>query len=81
MVQSEKTFAKDQHQKQSGIGMLLYLVKYSQLDLAKQTRESSKANHCANFAAYKEPLWVIKCVLGMKMLGLKIELTGNANEP
>ena len=30
--------------------------KYSQLDLAKQTRESSKANHCANFAAYKELL-------------------------
>ena len=64
-----------------GLRMLLYLVKNSCLNLAKTTRELSKANNGANHAAYKELLHVTKNVLDMKNLGLKVEPTGNYNKP
>ena len=60
---------KDQRMYQSGVCMLLYLVKHSCPDIANVTRELSKANNGANPAAYKELLWVIKYVLDMEMLG------------
>ena len=41
----------------------------------------AKANDGANLAAYKELLQVVKYVLNTEMLGLKIEPTGNSNEP
>ena len=61
--------------------MLLYLVKHSCPDHANTTRELSKANDGLNPAAYKELLIVIKYVLNTKNLWLKIEPTGNSNEP
>ena len=51
--------------------MLLHQVKHSCPDLANTTRELLKANNCANPAAYKELLHVIKYVLDTKNLGLK----------
>ena len=61
--------------------MLLYLVKQMHPDLANATRKLSKANDGANPVAYKELLHVIKYVLDTTNLGLKIEPTGNSNEP
>ena len=61
--------------------MLPYLVKHLRPYLANVTRELSKANDAVNPAAYKELLRVIKYVIGTKNLGLKIEPTGNSNEP
>ena len=61
--------------------MLPYLVKHLRPYLANVTRELSKANDAVNPAAYKELLRVIKYVIDMKNLGLKIEPTGNSNEP
>ena len=52
MVESEKNSAKDQLEYQSGVGMLLYLVKHLHPDLANMIRESSKANNNANPAVY-----------------------------
>jgi len=44
---------------QSGVGMLLYLVKHTRLDIANAVREP-KALDCPSPAAYKEMLRVIK---------------------
>ena len=77
----EKILMEDQQTYQSGVGMLLYLVKHSHPDLANATRELSKANDGANPAAYKELLHVVQYVLDTEMLGLKIELRGNSNKP
>ena len=77
----DKISIKDQQNYQSGIDMLLYLTKHSCHDLANATRELSKANDGANPAAYKELLCVIKYILNTKNFGLKIEPTGNSNEP
>ena len=77
----EKISIEDQQIYQSGIGMLLYLVKHSQPDLPNATRELSKANNGANPAALKELLHVIKYIVETEKLGLKIEPTGNSNEP
>ena len=61
--------------------MLLYLVKHLCPNLANASRELSKANDGAKPAANKELLCVIKYVIDTKNLGLKIEATGNSNEP
>jgi hypothetical protein len=46
----------------SGVGMSLYLIKYSRPDLANVVRELSKFMYGANLAAYKEMLRVVKFV-------------------
>ena len=51
------------------------------LDVAKMTKELSKANDGANPAAYKELLHVIKYMINTKNLGLKIESMRNSNKP
>ena len=61
--------------------MLLHLVKHLQPDIVNMTKEVSKANNGANSAAFKGLLCVIKHILDTKKPGLKIELTGDANEP
>ena len=43
-----------------GVGMLLYLVKHSRLDIANPTRELSKLMSMASEANWKELLRVIK---------------------
>ena len=40
----------------SGVGMLLYLVKFSRPDIANPVRELTKAMDCANEAHYKSLL-------------------------
>ena len=81
MEENEKILTEDQQEYQSGVGMLLYLVKHSCPDLANRTRELSKAKNFANPVAYKELLWVIKYVINTKKLGLKIEPMVNSNKP
>ena len=61
--------------------MLLYLVKHLHPNLANATSELSKANDGANPVAYKELLCMIKYVIITKSLVLKIEPTGNSDEP
>ena len=53
MLSNEKKeiLAEDQQDYQWGVGMLLYLVKYSCPDFANATRELSKANDGANHVA------------------------------
>ena len=81
MIDSEKISTKDKQKYQSGVGMLLFLVKHLHPNLANSTRELSKANNGANPPAHKELLFGIKYVLDMKNLWLKIEPMGNSNEP
>ena len=79
MVDIEKISTKDQQEYQSGVGMLLYMVKHSCPDVDNTTRKLSKANNGVNPADYKELLHVIKYVLDTKNVGLKIKPTGNSN--
>jgi len=57
----------------SGVGMLLYLVKYSRPDIANAVRELSKVLDGATPAAYKEMMRIIKYVLDTKNLALKVK--------
>ena len=57
----------------SGVGMLLYLIKYSRPDLANVVRELSKCMDGASLAAYKEMQRVIKFVLDTKLYCLKLQ--------
>ena len=59
----------------SGVGMLLYLVKYSRPDISNAVRELSKVLDGSTETSYKEMLRVIKYVLDTKDMGLKIEPT------
>ena len=62
-----------------GVGMLLFLVKHSQPDIANCTHELSKVLDGANEGAYKELMWSIKFVLDTKHYGLQIEPKGELN--
>ena len=53
MIDSEKISAKDQQEYQSGVVMLLHLVKCLHPHLANVTRELSKANNGVNPTFYK----------------------------
>ena len=68
ILDNEKISAKDQEEYQSGVGMLLNLVKHFCPDLANTTRELAKATDGANPAAYKELPRMIKYVFGPKNL-------------
>ena len=57
----------------SGVGMLLYLIKYSRPDLANVVRELSKCMDGASLAAYREMQRVIKFVLDTKLYCLKLQ--------
>jgi hypothetical protein len=56
----------------SGVGMLLFLIKYSRPDLANVVRELSKCMDAASHAAYKEMLRVMKFVVDTKQYCLKM---------
>jgi hypothetical protein len=56
----------------SGVGMLLFLIKYSRSDLANVVRELSKCMYAASHAVYKEMLRVMKLVVDTKQYCLKI---------
>ena len=64
----------------SGVGMLLYLVKYSRPDIANPVRELSKVLDSPTPASYKEMLRVIKYVLDTKEYGLRVHPTKAADE-
>lgn len=55
----------------TGVGSLLYLVKYSRPDIANVTRELSKTMLRANEADYKQLLRVIKFVTSTSTLGIE----------
>ena len=52
--------------------MLLFLVKYSQPDIANAIRELSKINDKANRAHYRQMLHTVKCVINTKNKMLKL---------
>ena len=81
MTESKKISEEDQQKYQSGVGMLLYLVKCFCPNLANATRKLFKANNGVNCSVYKEPLHVIQYVLDKKIIGLKMEPTGNSKKP
>ena len=64
---------EDQKFYQSGVGMLLYLVKHSRPDIANPVRKLSKVLDDAKHEAFKEILCVIKYVLDTKHMGLRME--------
>ena len=70
-----KISSKDQTRYRSGVGMLLYLVKFSRPDISNAVRELSKANDGATMAHFKELLRCIKFVLDTKnrMLFYEVE--------
>jgi hypothetical protein len=70
--ETEKIDGNLQSKYRSGVGMLLYLIKYSRPDLANVVRELSKCMDGANLAAYKEMLRVVKFVLDIKDYCLKL---------
>ena len=69
---------EDQKLYRSGVGMLLYLVKYSRPDIANPVRELTKGMKEATPGALKELKRVLKYVIDTKDIGLKLapEITG-----
>jgi len=65
----------------SGVGMLLYLVKYSRPDIANSVRELSKVLDSATVDAYGELLRVVKFVLDTHDLGLQMNPTKGCDLP
>jgi hypothetical protein len=57
----------------SGVGMLLYLIKYLRSDLANVVREVSKCMDGASLASYEDMQRVIKFVLDTKLHSLKLQ--------
>ena len=68
MLESKKISLEEQSKCQSGVIMLLYLVKHSIPKIANMTRELSKANNGTNPDTFKE-------------LGLKIKPKENSSKP
>jgi hypothetical protein len=56
----------------SGVGMLLFLIKYSRPDLTNLLRDLSKCMDAANHAAYNQMLRVIQFVVDTKQYCLKM---------
>ncbi len=77
---SEKVSEKDQKIYQSGVGMLLYLVKHSRPDIANAVRELTMVMDGASPAAFKELKRTINYVLNTKNLAMKIQPTGGLND-
>ena len=55
----------------SGIGILIFLIKYSRSDISNAVMELSKVNNGATEGQYKELLRVMKFVKYTKKSGLK----------
>ena len=63
----------EQTKYRSGVGMLLFLVKYSRPDISNAVRELSKGNKNPNPAQYKKLLKTIKYVVDTKERALKYQ--------
>jgi hypothetical protein len=57
----------------SGVGMLLYLTKYSRPDISNIVQELSKCMNSSTLEAYNELLRVIKFMIDTKTFGLKVQ--------
>ena len=64
----------------SGIGMLLFLIKYSHPDISNSVRDLSKGNKGANPAHFKKLLRTIRSVLSMRDRALFFRLDKNCRE-
>ena len=74
MIEGEKLISDtEQKRYRSGVGMLLYLVKYSRPDISNAVRELSKVNDGATKGHYKNLLRVIKYVLYTEKLKFTIQ--------
>ena len=69
--------AEKQTEYRSGVGMLLFLTKFSRPDISNTVRELSKMNTCANEAHMKELLRLVKFVLDTRFWMLKYKVNGN----
>ena len=65
---------KDQTEYRSGVGMLLFLTKFSRPDIANAVRELSKVNNKACEAHVKELLRVIKFVIDTRFWSLRYRI-------
>lgn len=72
LLQEVSIFQKDHKLYCSGVGILLYLVKYSRPDIANPVRELLKVLDSPTPASFKETLRVIKYVLDTKEYGLRV---------
>ena len=81
MIDNEKILMEEQKEYQSGVVMLLILIKHSRPDNANATRVLSKANDGANYVVFRELLRVIRHGLDTTNLDLKLQPTRNANKP
>jgi hypothetical protein len=61
-----------QRKYRSGVGMLLFLTKYSRPDISNIVRELSKCMNAASWGSYQELLRVIKFINNTKSFGLKV---------
>ena len=52
--------------------MMLFLVKYSRLDISNSVRKLSKANNKANYAHYKQMLRAVKYVINTKKQNVEV---------
>ncbi len=71
----------EQSMYQSGIGMLLYLVKHSRPDITNAVCEHTKVIDGVTMNAYHEMLCIIKYVLDTKDYRLMIDPTYKKNKP
>ena len=69
---SELIDKETQQRYRSGVGMLLYLTKYSRPDISNIVRELSKCMDGATMGSYLEMLRVVKFVIDTKTFCLKI---------
>ena len=75
MVDDEKNISSEnQAEYRSGVGMLLFLTKFSRLGIANSVRELSKMNDRANESHLKELLRVTKFVLDTRYWSLRYKL-------
>ena len=79
--EGEKLITKNEQTKyRSGIGMLLYLVKFSRPDLSNAVRELSKVNDGATAEHVKDLLRVIKFAIDTKNKVLAYKIDGSDKE-
>ena len=75
MADDEKAISSEnQAEYRSGIGMLLFLTKFSRPDIANLVCELSKMNDRTNESHLKELLRVIKFVLDTRYWSVRYEL-------
>jgi len=80
MADDPKVSIKEHKTYQSGVGMLLYLMKHSRPDIANAVRELTKVLDKPTPVALKEMKRVMKFVLDTENYGLRIEPTSLDNE-